>query len=114
MKLNQLGLHRRRACQNPPACRRLPGMKPLRAVLLSILIAILPSTEAKPHAGEASSAGPARTFPNVLLIDADDLGSVVANCYGSKDLATPNIERLAATGVRFTQMLARLAINETR
>ncbi len=48
--------------------------------------------------------------PNVIIIYTDDQGSVDANCYGSKDLETPNIDRLAATGVRFTQMLAPSAI----
>ncbi len=48
--------------------------------------------------------------PNVIIIYTDDQGSVDANCYGSKDLATPNMDRLAATGVRFTQMLAPSAI----
>ncbi|MCP5523971.1 MAG: sulfatase-like hydrolase/transferase [Verrucomicrobiales bacterium] len=41
--------------------------------------------------------------PNVLLIYADDQGSVDANCYGAKDLVTPNLDALAARGVRFTQ-----------
>ncbi len=44
--------------------------------------------------------------PNVLLILADDLGSIDLNCYGSKDLATPNLDRLAKSGVRFTQFYA--------
>ena len=48
--------------------------------------------------------------PNVIIIYTDDQGSVDANCYGASDLETPNIDRLAATGVRFTQMLAPSAI----
>ncbi|MEM7010198.1 MAG: sulfatase-like hydrolase/transferase [Verrucomicrobiota bacterium] len=48
--------------------------------------------------------------PNVLLIYTDDQGSIDAGCYGSKDLVTPAIDRLAAAGVRFTQMLAPSAI----
>lgn len=48
--------------------------------------------------------------PNVIIVYTDDQGSVDANCYGSEDLETPNIDRLAATGVRFTQMLAPSAI----
>ena len=48
--------------------------------------------------------------PNVLIIYTDDQGSVDANCYGSADLITPNLDRLAETGVRFTQMLAPSAI----
>lgn len=41
--------------------------------------------------------------PNVVLILADDQGSVDAGCYGSSDLHTPNLDRLARQGVRFTQ-----------
>jgi len=48
--------------------------------------------------------------PNVLLIYTDDQGTVDAGCYGSDDLITPNIDRLAKTGVRFTQMYAPSAI----
>ena len=48
--------------------------------------------------------------PNVLIIYTDDQGTLDANCYGSKDLITPHIDRLAATGVRFTQMYSPSAI----
>lgn len=40
--------------------------------------------------------------PNVVLIFADDLGYGDLGCYGSR-LATPNLDRLAAGGARFTQ-----------
>jgi arylsulfatase len=48
------------------------------------------------------SAAAATTRPNIVLILADDLGFSDLGCYGS-EIATPNIDRLAATGVRFTQ-----------
>ncbi len=41
--------------------------------------------------------------PNIILILADDLGTVDLNCYGSKDLYTPNLDRLADDGLRFSQ-----------
>ena len=44
--------------------------------------------------------------PNVVILFTDDQGTLDADCYGSKDLITPNIDRLAATGVRFTQAYA--------
>lgn len=44
-----------------------------------------------------------RRKPNVLLIFTDDQGSIDLNCYGSKDLHTPNLDRLAREGMRFTQ-----------
>jgi arylsulfatase A-like enzyme len=44
--------------------------------------------------------------PNVVILFTDDQGTLDANCYGSTDLKTPNIDKLAATGVRFTQAYA--------
>ncbi|NQU24848.1 MAG: sulfatase-like hydrolase/transferase [Candidatus Nealsonbacteria bacterium] len=41
--------------------------------------------------------------PNVILIFADDQGTLDLNCYGSTDLYTPNLDGLARRGVRFTQ-----------
>src|SRR5207245_2538663 len=40
--------------------------------------------------------------PNIVVILADDMGFSDLGCYGS-DIATPNIDRLAAAGLRFTQ-----------
>ncbi|MFT5301738.1 MAG: arylsulfatase A-like enzyme [Mariniblastus sp.] len=44
--------------------------------------------------------------PNVVILFTDDHGTLDANCYGSTDLMTPSIDRLAASGVRFTQAYA--------
>ena len=41
--------------------------------------------------------------PNVIIIFTDDQGTVDMNCYGAKDLVTPNMDGLAKRGVRFTQ-----------
>ncbi len=40
--------------------------------------------------------------PNVVLIYADDLGYGDVGCYGAKTIPTPNIDRLASEGLRFT------------
>ncbi len=40
--------------------------------------------------------------PNIIFIMADDLGYGSLGCYGSKEIRTPNIDRLAANGMRFT------------
>ena len=40
--------------------------------------------------------------PNVILVMADDLGYGDVSCYGATALRTPNIDRLAAEGLRFT------------
>jgi arylsulfatase A-like enzyme len=44
----------------------------------------------------------AQTKPNIVIIMADDLGYGDVSCYGAKSVATPNIDRLATAGVRFT------------
>ena len=44
--------------------------------------------------------------PNVIIIYTDDQGTVDAGCYGTKDIQTPNIDRLSTTGVRFSQFYA--------
>lgn len=41
--------------------------------------------------------------PNIVLIVADDLGYGDLGCYGATKIKTPNVDRLAAEGVRFTQ-----------
>ena len=40
--------------------------------------------------------------PNILFILVDDLGYADLGCQGSEDIRTPNIDTLAATGIRFT------------
>src|SRR5688572_27782720 len=40
--------------------------------------------------------------PNIILIYADDLGYGDLSCYGAKNIRTPNVDRLASEGIRFT------------
>jgi arylsulfatase A-like enzyme len=51
--------------------------------------------------GSCSAAKPDR--PNILIIMLDDMGYSDLGCYGS-EIRTPNIDKLATTGIRFTQM----------
>lgn len=41
--------------------------------------------------------------PNIIFILADDLGYGDLGCYGQKHFQTPNIDRMAGEGMRFTQ-----------
>lgn len=52
--------------------------------------------------GSATAAAP----PNIVFFLADDLGWRDLGCYGSQFYETPNIDRLAASGTRFTQAYA--------
>jgi arylsulfatase A len=56
--------------------------------------------------GLALTARAEPQHPNVVLILADDLGWADLGCYGSKYHKTPNIDRLAAQGLRFTDAYA--------
>jgi len=60
--------------------------------------------EAKPQ-----SHGMSRS-PNVILILADDLGYGDVGCYGAPDVRTPNMDRLAAEGVRCTDGYAAFPV----
>jgi arylsulfatase A-like enzyme len=52
-----------------------------------------------------AAQAPARK-PNILLILADDLGYGNLGCYGGSQIQTPNLDRLAAGGMRFTDAYA--------
>jgi arylsulfatase A-like enzyme len=49
-------------------------------------------------------------LPNTVFIMADDLGHADLSCYGRREYTTPNIDRIAARGVRFTQAYANSAV----
>jgi arylsulfatase A-like enzyme len=44
--------------------------------------------------------------PNILILYADDQGTLDAGCYGAEDIQTPHIDRLATQGIKFTQAYA--------
>jgi arylsulfatase A-like enzyme len=65
------------------SCRSLPAL-----VLLILTAALAPAAET--------------SRPNVVFILADDLGYTDLGCQGSKYYESPNLDRLAAQGMRFT------------
>src|SRR5437868_2201519 len=67
-----------------------------RSFLHSLLICLL--LPASVWAAPASNS-----HPNIVFILADDLGYAEPSCYGEKKFQTPNIDRLAKEGMRFTQ-----------
>jgi iduronate 2-sulfatase len=64
---------------------------------LVLLIGLLPAAAALPLVAAE------RSRPNVLLIVSDDLTATALSCYGNTICQTPNIDRLAAEGTRFTR-----------
>jgi arylsulfatase A-like enzyme len=52
-----------------------------------------------------AAAAPARS-PNIVIILADDLGYGDLGCYGSPTIRTPNLDRMAGEGLRFTDYYA--------
>lgn len=51
-----------------------------------------------------------KTYPNIIIILADDLGYGDLGCYGSKKINTPNIDKLASQGIRFTDAHSSSAV----
>jgi arylsulfatase A-like enzyme len=60
------------------------------------------STAVTAASGSAAPAQAPSARPNIIVIMADDMGFSDLGCYGS-EIATPNVDRLARGGVRFTQ-----------
>ena len=56
------------------------------------------------------SARAADPPPNIVFILADDLGYADVSCYGRPDFSTPNIDRIAAGGMKFLQAYANSAV----
>jgi arylsulfatase A len=73
-------------------------------LLLLIFMAVVPFTSLTPRAQAAAAP------PNFIFILVDDLGWTDVSCYGSKFYETPNIDRLASQGMRFTQAYAACTV----
>lgn len=58
----------------------------------------------------SSASHAAERPPNVVLMYADDLGYGDLGCYGAKGYSTPNLDRLAAEGVKFTDFYVAQAV----
>jgi arylsulfatase A-like enzyme len=61
-------------------------------------------------AGALALAQTGARKPNILFILADDLGYADLGCYGQEKIRTPNIDRLAAEGMKFHQVYAGHAV----
>ena len=75
-------------------------MKPIQTLLV---IAIIISGGCKPSESEPEK-------PNIIYIMADDMGYADAGCYGSASISTPNLDRMATEGMRFTDHYAGTSV----
>ena len=80
---------------------------PILACWLAAVVGFVPATA-------AASVRPEEKLPNILVLLADDLGYEALGCYGGKDFKTPNLDRMAADGVRFARAYASPACTPTR
>lgn len=81
----------------------------MKKIIFRIVSAVIASTlffsVSSASGMSAPSDAPAKK-PNIIFIMADDLGYGDLGCYGQKLIQTPNIDRMAKEGMRFTQCYA--------
>ena len=82
----------------------------MKHLTLTISILLLALPQAASAADSASSAG----RPNIILLLADDLGAKELSCYGHREHRTPNLDRMAAEGMRFETFYANPLCTPTR
>ena len=84
--------------------------------LLVLATLILVGCQARDPSAEAGS-GDQRGIddrPNILLIIADDLGYTDLGAFGGADMHTPNLDALAAQGIRLASLYAAPTCSPTR
>ena len=60
--------------------------------------------------GAAAQAQSGKRPPNIIHLLADDLGYDDIGCFGAKEIATPNLDRMAQRGMRFTDFYAPASV----
>ena len=84
-------------------CNRTPGRLLCRFLNeTTILILTVSAAVSLLNAGDHAICGESGSVPNVVLILADDMGWSDLGCYGG-EISTPNLDSLAAGGLRFSQ-----------
>jgi arylsulfatase A len=75
--------------------------------ILILLLVVLSSCSFQNVTGQNKSA---LSKPNVIIIFTDDQGYQDLGCYGSPKIKTPNIDKLAAEGIRFTNFYVTASV----
>jgi arylsulfatase A len=70
--------------------------------LISIVILVILFSCGKTWEDKTSKSN----YPNIVFIFTDDLGYGDLSCFGATDIQTPNIDRIAAEGIKFTSFLS--------
>ncbi|WP_222846227.1 sulfatase family protein [Pontiella sulfatireligans] len=78
------------------------------------LLAAMSAARAELAANSRSKAETAEGHPNFIIIFADDQGYQDLGCYGSPDIKTPRIDRMAKEGMRFTSFYAQTVCGPSR
>lgn len=81
---------------------------------IETVAAILTLGIAIPSLYDVSVAAAEKKQPNLILIMADDLGAKELSCYGNEKHDTPNLDRLAASGVQFQTAYTACICHPTR
>lgn len=76
--------------------------QPENLLKISLLIPAFSSAWTAKEASASKHGGGDSNRPNVIIILADDLGYGDLECYGAKNVKTPNVNLLAERGIRFT------------
>ncbi len=79
-----------------------------RAVILAL--AALALLQPYPLQGGRLQAAEPAGRPNIVIIYADDMGYGDLGCYGNRTIRTPNLDRMAREGVRFTDFYVAQAV----
>jgi len=74
--------------------------------ILFFALLLISACSTTPTTSEVSSEEISFSSPNIIYIMADDLGYGDLGCYGQTQIETPNIDELAAQGIKFTQFYA--------
>ncbi|MEM7455302.1 MAG: sulfatase [Planctomycetota bacterium] len=78
--------------------------------LLVVLCLVAAFPSGSPAQVETESAPDRRNNPNIILIFTDDQGYQDIGCFGSPDIKTPNLDRMAEEGVRFTSFYSACSV----